>query len=104
MPPDSEPHSRWLPDGRFELTLGKCIPVIITPATFFSKTPSELYCLTGLLTIMADYFRTQHGYALPLATGTFTETADEFVLADATGSGRSDKLRVPRALAFQEWE
>ena len=32
---DTELHSRWLPDGRFELTLGKCVPVIVRPNTFF---------------------------------------------------------------------
>lgn len=53
---------------------------------------------------MADYFRQLPDVNLPMETGTFTETEAEFVLADATGSGRHDKLRVPRALAFQERE
>jgi hypothetical protein len=104
MPTDSELHSRWLPDGRFELTLGKCIPVVVTPSTFFSKTTSELFCLTGFLTILTGYFRKLPDVNLPLETGIFTETEAEFVLADATDSGRYDKLRIPRARAFQERE
>ena len=31
---DTELHSRWLPDGRFELTLGKCVPVIVSSGTY----------------------------------------------------------------------
>lgn len=101
---DTELHSRWLPDGRFELTLGRCVPVIVRAGTFFSKTRSELYCLTGLLTLIADYFRKMPDIDLPMETGTFTETSEEFVLAAPAGDGRYDKLRMPRAIAFQERE
>ena len=76
----------------------------VRPTTCFAKTPGERFCLTGLLTISAEYFRNRHGSALPLEMGVCTETGDEFVLAEATGSGHSDKRRVPRALAFQDWE
>ena len=105
-PTDTELHSRWLPDGRFELTLGKCVPVIVRSATFFAKTQSELYCLTGLLTLIVGYLNKEAGCNLPEKTGTFTETpGGEFVLADPAdteGARRYDKLRVPRAIAFQE--
>src|SRR5512132_1934747 len=76
--------ARWLPDGRFELTLGKCIPVIVRTGTFFSKTTSELYCLTGLLTLIVGYLNKEAGCNPPEKTGVFPETeeAGEFVLAD----------------------
>src|SRR5512132_2019126 len=104
MAMDTGLHSRWLPHGRFELTLGRCVPVIVRAGTFFSKTRSELYCLVGMLTLVADFFRKQHGYELPLETGTFTEGETEFVLEDPDGSSQFCKLRVPRTIAFQEPE
>jgi hypothetical protein len=104
MPLDTELHSRWLPDGRFELRLGKCIPGDRPPHHLFLENHQRALCLTGLLTIMADYFRKLPDVDLPMETGIFTETSEEFILADPTGSGRYDKLRVPRAMAFQERE
>ena len=65
---DTELHSRWLPDGRFELTLGKCVPVIVRSATFFAKTQSELYCLVGLLTLIVGYLNKEQGCNLPEKT------------------------------------
>jgi hypothetical protein len=56
----------------------------VRPTTCFAKTPGERFCLTGLLTIIAEYFRNRHGSVLPMATGVFTETVDAFVLADTT--------------------
>jgi hypothetical protein len=98
---DTELRSRRLPDGRFELRLGKCVPVVIRSETFFTRSQEELYCLTGLLTLMADYFNERlDDCALPIKTGTFTETKTEFVLAEPAGEGFYDKLRVPRAAAF----
>jgi hypothetical protein len=78
------------------------VPVVVRASTFFAKTQSELFCLVGLLTLMADYFNKEQGCDLPLKTGTFTETETEFVLADPEGARQYDKLRVPRAVAFQE--
>jgi hypothetical protein len=67
---DTELHSRCLPDGRFELTLGKCVPVIVRAGTFFSKTSGELSVLVGEMTLMAQALAEQHGYDFPLQTGT----------------------------------
>jgi hypothetical protein len=80
--------------------------VVVRPSTFFGKTQSELYCLVGLLTLIVGYLNKEAGCNLPEKTGVFTETeAGEFVLADPAdteGARRYDKLRVPRAIAFQE--
>jgi hypothetical protein len=80
--------------------------VIVRPSTFFAKTQSELYCLTGLLTLMVGYLNKEQGCNLAEKTGIFSETeAGGFVLADPAdpeGARQYDKLRVPRAIAFQE--
>ena len=82
------------------------MPVIVRSATFFAKTQSELYCLTGLLTLIVGYLNKEAGCNLPEKTGVFTETpGGEFVLADPAdqeGARQYDKLRVPHAIAFQE--
>ena len=104
MDMDPELHSRWLPDGRFQLTLGECLPVIVRPGTFFANTASELACLVGELTLVAEFLNKHPDVDLPLQTGQFTETATEFVLEDQEGTGRYDKMRVPRSFVFPEPE
>lgn len=100
-----ELQSRWLPDGRFELTLGKCIPVVITAATFFSKPPSELFVLVCKLTLIADMLREKHGYEVPMTTGRYTEeeAAGRFVLAEAESAGKYGRVFVPGSWVWQDW-
>ena len=72
-------------------------PVVVRPGTYFGKTSGELYCLVGLLTLMADHLNTKHGYALPMETGTFTEQETEFVLADRRVPVNATSSLVPCA-------
>lgn len=96
--------ARWLPDGRFLLTLGKCLPVVISSATYFSKTESELFCLVGKLTLIACMFREKYGYELPMATGRYTEEeSGRFVLADPETTGKYCRVFVPASWVGRDW-
>lgn len=52
----SELQARELPDGRIELTLGRCVPVVLSLETYAVHTHRELFRLVGMLTLMAHYF------------------------------------------------
>ena len=54
-------HFRWLPDGRFELTLGKCVPLVLTASTYFFNTQDLRLKIIRLLAIYADYSASVHG-------------------------------------------
>lgn len=87
--------ARWLPDGRFELTLGKCIPVVVRSSTYFSKTESELFCLVGEMTLIAHELKEEHGYDLPLRSGRFVEDGQgKFTLEeDPAPAARPERQR-----------
>ena len=80
------------------------MPVVVRPGTLAAMDRDELLNLVGRLTLLAAVLRKMPDVDLPLKTGKFTETEAEFVLADTEGSGRYDKLRVPRSFVFPEPE
>jgi hypothetical protein len=96
--------ARELPDGRIELTLGKCVPVVVSLETYARHTRAELFRLVALLTLVAHYFSKEHGYLLPLRTGRFAEgpEAERLVLAAEGPQGAFCNLSVPRGCAFGE--
>jgi hypothetical protein len=55
--------------GRYELTLGWCIPVIMSEKTFSAKSSRELYVLVGELPLFAYALAEKYGYDFPLKTG-----------------------------------
>lgn len=65
-----------LPDGRVELTWGKCIPVIMTADLHASKSALEVMKLVAELTLNAHDLVEKHGYDLPLTTGKFVPDED----------------------------
>ena len=92
-------NSRWLPDGRFELTLEKCVPVVLTASTYFSKTEDQRLQIIRLLAIYAGYSASVHRYTLPERPGRFVESGDEFVFENANDADKKFyRLCVPRSI------
>jgi hypothetical protein len=51
----NELETRELPDGRIELTLGQCVPVVLSVEIYAAHSEKELFRLVGMLTLMADW-------------------------------------------------
>lgn len=51
-----ELQARELPDGRVELTLGRCVPVVVSLKTYAGHSRAELFRLVAVLTLVAHYF------------------------------------------------
>lgn len=93
-----ELQARELPDGRVELTFGRCVPVVVSLKTYAGHSRAELFRLVAVLTLVAHCFSEEQGCLLPMRTGRFIEDpeAERFVLAPEGPQGAFDKFSVPR--------
>lgn len=64
---------RLLPGNRYELRLGKCIPVEMTASTYFGKSVAELRQMVEEMTLYAYVLNEKYDYDLPIRDGRFVE-------------------------------
>lgn len=89
VPPEPVP-ARPLPDGRFELRVEGCFPVVLTADTYFAKTPLKHWQIAMLLAVYGNCFK------LP-PDGRFLEDGQQFVF-EPPASFPDAKLVVPRRI------
>lgn len=88
-PPEPVP-ARPLPDGRFELRVEGCFPVVLTADTYFAKTPLKHWQIAQLLTVYGKHFSLPSG-------GRFFEDGQRFVF-EPPASDPDAHLAVPRRI------
>ena len=87
VPPNPVP-ARILPDGRFELRVAGCFPVVLTADTYFEKTPLKHWQIVQLLAVYGKHFSLPSG-------GRFFEDGQQFVFEPPASSPEAH-LAVPR--------
>lgn len=88
--------TRWLPDGRYEISIAGCAPAVIFPGLYFSRTDYQRWQLLRLLHFYGKGFADRHGLRLPIKTGRFVEAGKAFVFEDEVNPYTFARLRVPR--------
>lgn len=64
---------RLLPGNRYELRLGKCIPVEMSALTYFGKSVAELRRMVEEMTLYAYVLNEKYDHDLPIRDGRFVE-------------------------------
>jgi hypothetical protein len=65
--------SRWLPEGRFEISIAGCAPAVISPSLYYSRTDYQRWQILRLLNVYGKWFASSHSRRLPIKTGRFVE-------------------------------
>lgn len=99
LPPwPTDIHSRWLPDGRFEISIAGCAPAVISSDLYYSRTDYERWQILRLLNVYGKWFAGSYSRRLPIKTGRFVEAGEMFVFEDEGDPYTFAKLRIPRRI------